>query len=67
MSDRAIGDRWVVATALILCGVGLVSLYSSSSWITEFRMNVGAHVLVLNQAIKAILGVGIMLAVSRLD
>ena len=67
MSDRTVGDRWVVVTALVLCGVGLVSLYSSSSWITEFRMNMGAHVLVLNQAIKALLGVAVMLAVSRLD
>ena len=67
MADRTIGDRWVVATALVLCGFGLVSLYSSSSWISEFRLHVGAHVLVLNQAVKALFGVGVMFAVSRVD
>jgi len=59
-------DRWLLGTTALLCGSGLVFLYSSSAVISE-RFTGEAHRLTVSQAITALMGVGLLLGTSRID
>jgi cell division protein FtsW len=59
-------DRWLLATIALLCGGGLVFLYSSSSVISQ-EFTGRAHQLCVSQAITALMGVALLVGVSRID
>ncbi len=59
-------DHWLLSTAVLLTAAGLVFLYSSSTWVSERDLS-SPHQMFVAQAIKALLGLGLMLLASRVD
>lgn len=66
MNRRGSVDHWLIGTVVLLCGAGLVFLYSSSAWISE-RTTSNPHYMFLSQAVKAGMGVALMVLVSLVD
>ena len=66
MNRKGSVDLWLIGTVVILCGAGLVFLYSSSAWISE-RTTSNPHYMFLSQAVKAAMGMALMFLVSLVD
>ena len=60
------GDRWLVGLALVLTAVGLVMVYSAGSFHAFVRYGDSNHFL-RQQLVRTVLGVGALLACSRLS
>jgi len=59
-------DRWLLLIVVLLTGAGLVFLYSSSAWVSQRDLS-SPHGMFVGQAIKALLGMGLLLVASRVD
>jgi len=60
------GDRWLVGLALLLTAVGLVMVYSAGSFHAFVVYGDSNHFLV-QQAVRTVLGIGVLFACSRLS
>ncbi len=58
------GDRWILLLALVLTGVGLVMVYSSSSF-TAFVRRGDENYFLRQQVLRTILGLGVLWAAAR--
>ncbi len=58
------GDRWIVLLALVLTGVGLVMVYSSSSF-TAFVRRGDENYFLRQQVLRTFLGLGVLWACAR--
>ena len=59
------GDRWLVAAALLLAGVGLVMVYSSGSFLAFVKYG-DPNYFLRQQLVRTALGVAALIACSRL-
>ncbi len=66
MDRRGQADRWLLGAVGLLVGLGLVFLYSSSAWVSE-RATDSAHRMLLNQAVKAVVGIALLVGLGQLD
>ena len=60
------GDRWLLGLALLLSAVGLVMVYSAGSFHAFVRYGDSNHFL-RQQLVRTVLGIGVLLACSRLS
>jgi len=58
------GDRWIIILALVLTGVGLVMVYSSSSFFAFVRKGDESYFF-RQQALRTLLGIGALWACAR--
>lgn len=59
-------DKWLLGTVLILMLFGLIMIYSSSYIWAEYKFNNSFH-YVINQGVFIIIGIILMLIVSKID
>jgi len=59
------GDRWLIVLALVLTAVGLVMVYSSSSFFAFVRKG-DENYFLRQQVIRTVLGVGVLYACARM-
>ncbi len=60
------GDRWLIVLPLALTAIGVIMVYSSSAILGITRYQDPNHFLI-KQAFRALLGVGVLFACTRLD
>ncbi len=58
------GDRWIIVLALVLTGVGLVMVYSSSSF-TAFVRKGDENYFFRQQLLRTVLGLGVLWACAK--
>lgn len=66
MARRGTVDVGLIVAVVVLSISGLLFLYSTSSWISELRLD-SAHGMVVSQALKAVLGLVLLAAVAQVD
>jgi len=66
MAKRAGGDKWLFYITVVLVGAGLAMVFSASAIMSQEKYH-SPYTFLIKQAIWAVLGIGFMLLVSRIN
>jgi len=66
MSERQSVDFWLLITAVVLSGVGLVMVYSSSMYLSMDKIGDGMFYF-KKQAVRLLFGLGVMMVLTKLN